>query len=95
MRRSEAPQGVRSTRFEALLDRHEGGELSKGEAAELLGVTERTFWRWRDWFRNEGPDGLRDRRLGKPSWRRAAAKEIVRMLTIHRTFYADFTVKHF
>ena len=95
MRRSEVLQGVRSMRFEALLDRHEGGELSQGEAAELLGVTERTFRRWRDRFRDEGPDGLRDRRLGKPSSRRAAAEEIARMLNLYREFYPDFTVKHF
>ena len=33
-------------RFDALLNRHERGELSQGEAAE--GVSERTFRRWRD-----------------------------------------------
>jgi hypothetical protein len=38
---------------------------------------------------------LRDRRLGKPSSRRAAAGEIARMLGLYAKDYVDFTVKHF
>ena len=75
MGREEVLQGVRQTRFEGLLKRHERGELSQGEAAEMLGVSERTFRRWRDRLRDKGPEGLRDRRIGKPSSRRAAAEE--------------------
>jgi transposase len=78
-----------------LLDRHEEGELSQAEAAEMLGMSERTFRRQRDRFREEGAEGLRDRRLGKPSSRRAAVAEIQRMLGLYREEYADFTVKHF
>jgi transposase len=82
-------------RFEGLLERHERGELSQVEAAEFLGVGERTFRRWRDRLREEGPSGLQDRRLGKPSGRRAGVAEIARMLDLYRGSYADFTVKHF
>ena len=82
-------------RFESLLDRHERGELNQLEAAEMLGVSERTFRRWRDRLRDEGPAGLVDRRVGKPSSRRAAVEEIERMLGLYRERYADFTVKHF
>ena len=48
MGRAEVLQGVRQTRFEGLLERHERGELSRGGAVEMLGVSERTFRRWRD-----------------------------------------------
>jgi len=82
-------------RFEGLLDRHERGELSQMEAAEMLGISERSFRRWRDRLRDEGPAGLADRRLGKPSGRRAGVAEIARMLELYRGSYADFTVKHF
>ena len=95
MVRAEVLQGVRQMRFEGLLERHERGELSQGEAAEMLGVSERTFRRWRDRLRDEGPEGLRDRRIGKPSSRRAAAAEILRMLGLYEERYAGFTVKHF
>src|SRR3954469_19027813 len=95
MVRAGVLQGVREMRFEGLLDRHERGELSQVEAAEMLGVGERTFRRWRDRWREEGSVGLRDRRLGKPSSRRAAQTEIVRMLGLYEKQYSDFTVKHF
>ena len=95
MDRTRMHEGIRRMRFEGLLERHERGELSQVEAAELLGMSERTFRRWRDRLQDEGPDGLLDRRLGKPSPRRASVAEISRMLELYRGSYADFTVKHF
>ena len=95
MGRAEVLQGVRQMRFEGLLERRERGELSQGEAAEMLGVSERTFRRWRDRLRDEGPEGLRDRRIGKPSSRRAAVEEILRMVKLYEERYAGFAVKHF
>jgi transposase len=95
MDRARVHEGIRQMRFEGLLARHERGELSQGEAAEMLGMGERTFRRWRDRLRDEGPSGLADRRLGKPSVRRAKMSEIARMLELYSGSYADFTVKHF
>ena len=95
MGRAEVLQGVREMRFEGLLERQERGELSQIEAAEMLGVSERTFRRWRDRLHEEGAEGLRDRRIGKPSSRRAAAEEILRMLGLYQERYEGFTVKHF
>jgi transposase len=92
---TEVLQGVRQMRFAALLDRHERGGLSQVEAAELLGVGERTFRRWRDRFVEEGPEGLVDRRIGQPSGKRACEGEVERMLGLYRVHYQDFTVKHF
>ena len=51
-------QGVRQTRFEALPDRRERGELNQEEAAEMLGISERTFCGWRDRRRDEGRSGF-------------------------------------
>ncbi len=95
MDRTRIHEGIRRMRFERLLDRQEGGALSQVEAAELLGISERSFRRWRDRLREEGPAGLADRRLGKCSLRRASVREISRMLDLYRGSYADFTVKHF
>jgi transposase len=95
MGRAGVLQGVRQMRFEAVLERHERGGLSQIEAAEMLGVSERTFRRWRDRLRDEGPEGLCDRRIGRPSSRRAAVAEILRMLGLYRERYEGFTVKHF
>jgi transposase len=74
MDRTRVHEGVRQMRFEGLLERQERGELSQGEAAELLGMGERSFRRWRDRLRDEGPAGLLDRRLGKASPHRAGGR---------------------
>ena len=81
-------------RFTDVLGRSERSELSQMEAAELLGISERTFRRWRDRHRENGLDGLADCRL-VPSLRRAPVAEIERMLGLYRDIYRGFTVKHF
>ena len=81
-------------RFLDVLGRVERSALSQAEAAELLGVCERTFRRWRDRHREEGETGLLDLRL-QPSPRRAPVREIERMLGLYREVYRGFTVKHF
>ncbi len=88
-------EGVRRMRFESLVGRWERGEITQIEAAEMLGVCVRTFQRWSDRFEDGGGDGLADRRLGRPSPRRAPQEELERMLGLYRDKYADFTVKHF
>lgn len=82
-------------RFEELLDRHERGALTQVEAGEMLGMSERTFRRWRDRWRAEGAGGLIDRRVGKPSPRRAPADELARARALYAEMYGDFTVRHF
>ena len=71
MRRTEQVQGLRLMKFEEVYGRSHWGGLSQAEAAEVLGVSERTFRRWRDRYEAEGADGLYDRRLGRVSARRA------------------------
>jgi len=46
-------------------------------------------------YDEDGPEGLRDRRLGKPSPRRAPEAELARMRRLYQEFYGDFTMKHF
>lgn len=82
-------------RFEDVLGRHERGELSQDEAAEMLGISGRTFRRWRDRYREDGEDGLLDRRVGKPSPRQAPESELARMRGLYAQMYGGFTVKHF
>src|ERR1700720_3907900 len=66
MRRTEVLDGVRMLKFRDVFGRCEQGRLSKLEAAELLGINERTFRRWCRRYEEEGEAGLLDRRLGKP-----------------------------
>jgi transposase len=94
MNRARIHEGIRRMRFEDVLGRSERSELSQIEAAELLGISERTFRRWRDRHRERGVAGLSDRRL-EPSLRRAPVAEIERMLGLYGDIYRGFTVKHF
>ncbi|MDH3265271.1 MAG: ISNCY family transposase [Paracoccaceae bacterium] len=82
-------------KFESVLDRVRVRELSQLQAAEILGMSERNFRRWRDRHEAEGLEGLFDRRLGKASARRVPADEIDWVLEQYRTRYRGWTVKHF
>lgn len=82
-------------KFEEIHDRFQRGRLNASEAAEWLGVSERTFRRLRGRYEEEGPSGLLDRRLGKVSAHRIASDEVERVVSLYRNRYAGWTVKHF
>jgi transposase len=82
-------------KFEEVWARAERRELSQAEAASVLGVSERTFRRWRDRFEAEGAEGLYDRRLAKVSGRRVPVDTVMAVLELFDTRYWDFTAKHF
>ena len=46
MRRTEQRQGLRMLKLRDVVSRWEAEELSQFEAAELLGMSDRTFRRW-------------------------------------------------
>jgi len=95
MRRTTVLWEAFVTRFEDAWDRHKKGRLTAEEAGELLGMSARHFRRLRARYEDSGVDGLRDRRLGRVSGRRAPESELERMRRLYREEYADFTVKHF
>src|SRR5271163_5322907 len=79
----------------ALLHRWESAELNQEEAAELLGVSERTFRRWTRRYEDEGEAGLIDRRLGQASGKRVPVDRAEEVERLYRERYQGFTVKHF
>ena len=95
MRRTEQRQGLRMLKLRDVLSRWEAAELSQMEAAELLGMSERTFRRWTRRFEDEGEDGLMDRRLGRRSGRAVPAEEAEEVERLYRERYGGFTAKHF
>jgi transposase len=82
-------------RFEDIYGRWRERRLSQGEAAEILGMSERTFRRWRDRYDADGREGLLDRRLGKASARRVPVDRIDQVLSLYRERYGGFTAQHF
>ncbi len=69
------------------------GSLKWWEAAEIIGVSDRTMRRERN--QEGGYDGLYDRRKRRPSPRRIALKTAERVLQLYREKYFDFNVRHF
>lgn len=65
------------------------------EAAEIIGVTDRTMRRWRERLEEDGYDGLADRRKGKASSRRVPLKTCEEVLHLYREKYFDLSMRHF
>jgi transposase len=82
-------------KFESVLRRYDGRELSAQEAGEILGVSERQFRRYRRRYEEEGVDGLLDRRLGRVSGRRVPVDRVMWMLDEYRRHHMGWNVKHF
>jgi transposase len=95
MRRMDTRRVVRMMKFTSVFGRYEASELSQMEAAELLGMSERTFRRWSVRFEEEGETGLFDRRVGKRSCKRVPADRCEEVETLYRNRYQGFTAKHF
>jgi hypothetical protein len=95
MRRTRMLWEVFVLRFEEALEQYERHRLTAEEAGELLGMSGRNFRRLCVRYEEDGIEGLRDRRIGKVSPRRAPARELERMHDLYRECYGDFTVKHF
>lgn len=95
MRRASALWEVFVLRFEEAMERYRKRRLTAEEAGEVLGMSGRHFRRLLLRYEEEGAEGLRDRRLGKASPRRAPAAELTRMQILYQERYRDFTVKHF
>src|SRR5436305_9257086 len=64
-------------------------------AAEILGSGDRTVWRWRERYVEEGCSGLLDRRRGKPSRRRVPVATVEKVFALYREKYFDLNVQHF
>jgi len=92
---AELEREIRKMRFLEVYERCGMRRLSYSEAAETLGVSERTFRRMRGRFEAEGQDGLIDRRVGKPSPHRISRTEADRIAALYRERYMAWTVKHF
>ena len=71
------------------------GKLKWWEAAEIIGVTDRTMRRWRERYNEHGYSGLWDHRKRRPSPKRVPVKDLEQVLQLYREKYFDFNVRHF
>jgi transposase len=71
------------------------GQYKWWEAAEILGITDRTMRRWRCKYEKHGYDGLYDYRKQQPSPKRIPLATLEKVLQLYRDKYYDFNVRHF
>lgn len=95
MRRKTKLWEVFVTRFEEAYVQYRKRRLTGEEAGELLGMSGRHFRRLRRRYDEDGPSGLADRRLGKPSSRRRPAAEVAALCALYRSCYQGFNAQHF
>jgi transposase len=65
------------------------------QAAEIIGISDRSMRRWRERYEEFGYDGLLDRRRGKPSPKWVPVATVERVLGLYREKYFDLNVGHF
>jgi len=65
------------------------------EAAEIIGVTDRTMRRWRERLETHGYSGLVDGRRARPSDKRVAVAVVEEVLRLYREVYFDLNMRHF
>jgi transposase len=65
------------------------------QAAEIIGISERSMRRWRERYEEHGYDGLFDRRRGQPSPKRVPLATVEQVLGLYRDRYFDLNVRHF
>lgn len=82
-------------RFEEIYEIWTEKRLTQEEAAQVLGITSRTFRRYIDRYEEYGVDGLNDKRLEQVSSRRAPVDEVFALTERYESLHMGWKVKHF
>jgi transposase len=85
----------RAMKVQEVILRAMAGKLKWWEAAEIIGVTDRTMRRWRERLNEHGYSGLWDYRKRRPSPKRVPMQTVEQVLQSYREQYFDFNVQHF
>lgn len=85
----------RTMKVQEVILRAMAKKITWWQAAEILGISNRTMRRWKWRYEHDGFKGLLDGRKGKPSWKRVPAGETERILALYRDTYFDLNIRHF
>lgn len=85
----------RAMKVQEVILRAVAKKITWWQAAEIIGVSDRTMRRWKERYEEYGYDGLYDRRLGKPSPKRVPMQTVEEVLGLYRERYFDLNVRHF
>src|SRR6476469_1413244 len=82
-------------KIQAVLLRAMAKKITWWQAAEIVGVTDRTMRRWRERIEEHGYSRLSDGRKGKPSPRRVPLATAENVLGLYQERYYDLNMQHF
>lgn len=85
----------RAMKIQEVIMRAISGQYTWMQAAEIIGISDRSMRRWRQRYEEHGYDGLFDRRTQQPSPKRVPLVMVEKVLGLYRDKYFDFNVKHF
>jgi transposase len=85
----------RAMKVQEVILRAMAKKITWWQAAEIIGISDRSMRRWRERYEEHGYDGLFDRRRGQPSPKRVPLAVVEQVLGLYRDQYFDFNVRHF
>ncbi len=85
----------RALKIQEVILRAVSGKILWSQAAEIIGISDRSMRRWHQRYEEYGYDGLYDRRLKRPSPKKVPLKTVEKVLRLYREQYFDFNVRHF
>jgi len=85
----------RAMKFKEVITQAMSGKLSWWQAAEILGISERTMRRWRRNFQRNGVQGLQDRRRVDRSPHAVPEPELKQWFRFYREHCLGYNVRHF
>jgi len=88
-------QWERIMKIQDVFSKAQHRKITWNEAAEILGVTDRTIRRWKQTVEQNGYEGLLDQRTKRPSPRKAPESISSQALKLYRDTYREWNVKHF
>lgn len=85
----------RAMKIQEVILRAMAKKITWWQAAEIIGISDRSMRRWRERYQEHGYDGLFDRRRGKPSPKRVPVETVEQVLGLYREKYFDLNLRHF
>jgi transposase len=85
----------RAMKIKEVITRAMSGQINWIQAAEIIGITDRSMRRWRKRLSAGGYESLLDRRWQRPSAKRIDVAIVEKVLKLYREKYFDLNVKHF
>src|SRR3954468_1818847 len=85
----------RAMKIKEVITRAMSGQINWLQAAEIIGITDRSMRRWRKRLSTGGYADLLDRRTRQPSGKRIEIAVVEKVLRLYREKYFDLNVKHF